>query len=52
MDPRHIDDILPMICVEKAKLEQFKQILDEQQLQESIENPIYHFSDKLKVKLL
>lgn len=52
MDPRHIDDILPLICVEKDKLEQFKQILEEQLLKETIENPIYYFSGRLKVKYL
>lgn len=50
MDPKHIDDILPLICVEKAKLEQFKQILEEQQIDERCENPVYYFSERLEVK--
>lgn len=49
MDPRHIDDFLPLICVDKTELEKFKEILEEQELYESSENPIYYFSEKLSV---
>lgn len=52
MDPRHIDDFLPLICVDKIELEKFKEILEEQELYESSENPIYYFSEKLSVSLL
>lgn len=51
MDPRHIDDFLPLICVNKAELQKFKSILEEQELYESSENPIYYFSERLKVGL-
>lgn len=49
MDPKHIDDILPLISVQKPKLDQFKLILKEQNLDGSFENPVYYFSRKLKV---
>lgn len=49
MDPKHIDDILPLISVENTQLDQFKLTLKEQKLNDSFENPIYYFSDKLKV---
>lgn len=52
MEPKHVDDIrdiLPLICVPKLRLEQFKRILEAQETDNSIENPIYSFSAKLKV---
>lgn len=49
MDPRHIDDFLPLICVDKSELEKFKKTLDERELYESGGNPIYYFSEKLGV---
>ncbi|XP_055301881.1 transcription termination factor, mitochondrial-like [Sitodiplosis mosellana] len=49
MDPRHIDDFLPLICVDKTELDKFKAVLEEQELYESSENPIYYFSERLKV---
>lgn len=51
MDPKHIDDILPLISVQKAQLDQFKLVLKEQTLNRSFENPIYYFSEKLKVSV-
>lgn len=51
MDPKHIDDILPLISVQKAQLDQFKQVLKEQTPNRSNENPIYYFSKKLKVSM-
>lgn len=50
MDPKHIDDILPLISVQKSQLDQFKQTLKEQKLNGSFDNPIYYFSEKLKVR--
>lgn len=47
MNANHIDDILPLVCVEKTKLEQFSKIL--QELDDPAENPIYYFSAKLQV---
>lgn len=47
MDSKYIDDVLPLICVEKNELEKFKSILDVQELDS--EHPIYYFSEKLKV---
>lgn len=49
MDPKHIDDILPLISVEKSQLKQFKQIQEEQELNGLAESSIYYFSGKLKV---
>lgn len=49
MDASHIDDILPLISVQKTRLEHFKRDLDEQELNGSAENPIYYFSAKLKI---
>ncbi|XP_031635754.1 transcription termination factor, mitochondrial-like [Contarinia nasturtii] len=50
MDPRHIDDFLPLICVDKTELEKFKKTLEGQELYEYSENPIYYFSERLKVQ--
>lgn len=49
MDPKHIDDFLPLICVDKCELEKFNKHIEDQELYESNENPIYYFSEKLKV---
>lgn len=50
MNFKHIDDYLPLICTETMMLNEFKEILDEQQFQEPTLNPIYYFSEKLKVQ--
>lgn len=49
MESKHIDDILPLIPVQKTQLDQFKLILKEQNRDGLVENPIYYFSEKLKV---
>lgn len=51
MEPKHINDILPLISVQSSQLDQFKRILEEQKHDDSAENPIYYFSSKLKVCL-
>lgn len=48
MESRHIDDLLPLICIQKNELVKFKKILDEHELHS--EHPIYYFSKKLKVR--
>lgn len=49
MNPKHIDDFLPLICVDKNVMEKFQAVLDKQELYESSENPVYYFSERLKV---
>lgn len=49
LNPRCIDDFLPLISMDAKKLHQFKKTLEELELDESNENPIYYFSEKLKV---
>lgn len=49
MEPKHIDDVLPLISVQKSQLNQFKRNLEKQELNGVTQNPIYYFSEKLKV---
>lgn len=46
---KHIDDIFPLICVNKSELEKFNQVLCEEELYGPDENPIYYFSERLNV---
>lgn len=48
---RHIDDVFPLISVDKSELLKFKKILREEELYGPGENPIYHFSERLNVSL-
>lgn len=49
MDPKQIEDIFPLISVQKTQLDQFKLMLKQQKFNGSFESPIYYFSEKLQV---
>lgn len=49
MNYRHIDDVLPLICMDISELEKFQKLLKEQDCYDFADNPIYYFSEKLNV---